>query len=114
MPGFRIMSVRASAFVATSLDGFIARPDGSIDWLNEANALLPGGEDCGYGAFMQSIDAIVMGRHTFEQVLTFDSWPYGEKRVVVLSSRKINIPATLSTTVSASSEAPAVLMERLS
>lgn len=108
------MTAISSVFVATSLDGFIARPDGSIDWLDEANALMPSGEDCGYGVFMQSIDVVVMGRHTFEQVLTFDAWPYGEKRVVVLSSRKVDIPATLSAAVSASSEAPALLVERLS
>jgi len=71
------MRPRASAFIATSLDGFIARPDGSIDWLDDAQGLIPEGEDCGYLEFMASIDVIVMGRHTFEQVLTFDPWPYG-------------------------------------
>jgi dihydrofolate reductase len=107
------MSASAAVFVATSLDGFIARPDGSLDWLNAANALIPRGEDCGYGEFVRSIDVVVMGRNTFEQVLTFDVWPYADRRVVVLSSRAIEIPAALAATVSASAEAPGALLERL-
>ena len=101
-------------FVATSLDGFIARPDGSIDWLNDANAVVPSGEDCGYCEFMKSVDVLVMGRNTFELALTFDAWPYEDKRVVVLSSNPLTIPVGLSSTVSASSETPDVLIERLS
>ena len=108
------MTAKASVFIATSLDGFIARPDGSIDWLNEANKVVPDGEDCGYGKFMESVDVLVMGRNTFELVLTFAAWPYGNKRVVVLSSRPLIIPAGLPDTVSASSESPDVLVERLS
>ena len=108
------MRAKASVFIATSLDGFIARPDGSIDWLNEANAVVPSGEDCGYKEFMKSIDVLVMGRNTFEQVLTFNAWPYEDKRVVVLSSKPLTVPAELISTVSASSESPGVLVERLS
>jgi dihydrofolate reductase len=92
------MTAKASVFIATSLDGFIARPDGSIDWLNQANATLPEGEDCGYTSFMETIDGIIMGRNTFEQVLTFGEWAYGDKQVVVLSRKG----------------APEVLVERLS
>ena len=44
----------ASVFIATSLDGFIAREDGDIEWLNDANKVAPEGEDCGYSAFMNS------------------------------------------------------------
>lgn len=68
-------------FIATSLDGFIARPDGSLDWLMSPDHA---GEDHGYDAFMQGIDAIVMGRGTYEAVLAFDAWPY-DKPVLVLS-----------------------------
>ncbi len=107
------MNIRASVFIATSLDGFISRKDGSIDWLDEANALVPAGEDCGYKAFADSVDVLVMGRNTFERVLTFDPWPYGDKRVVVMSSRGVEIHADLTKTVSYSAEAPDVLMRRL-
>lgn len=107
------MDAKASVFIATSLDGFIARPDGSIDWLNEANAAVPKGEDCGYAEFIEPIDVLVMGRNTFETVLTFDEWPYENTRVVVLSSRPLSIPATLPGSVSASSESPGMLVERL-
>lgn len=103
----------ASVFIATSLDGFIAREDGGIDWLNAANESLPEGEDCGFFAFLDSIDALVMGRKTFEQVLTFGEWPYGDKPVIVLSRKRLEIPETLSKTVSWSSEDPLTLTERL-
>ena len=108
------MTVKASVFIATSLDGYISRLDGSIDWLNEANAAVPPGEDCGYAQFMSTVDIIVMGRHTFEQVLTFDPWPFDGKRLVVLSSRPLAIPSQLASSVSASSESPAALIGRLS
>lgn len=79
-------------FIATSLDGFIARPDGDIDWL----PAIESGEDYGYHAFMAGIDAIVMGRASFEKVLSFGEWPYGETPVVVLSSRQLELPARLA------------------
>ncbi len=72
--------MRASAFIGVSLDGFIARPDGALDWLDHA-----GNVDHGYEAFMASVDAVVMGRHTYETVLGFGSWPFGSKPVYVLS-----------------------------
>jgi dihydrofolate reductase len=75
----------ASVFVGTSLDGFIARPNGSFDFLPA-----DGGEPHGYDEFIASVDAIVMGRNTFETVLTLGAWPYGDKRVVVLSSRPLS------------------------
>jgi dihydrofolate reductase len=81
--------MKISVYIATSLDGFIARRDGSIDWLNEANAVVPEGEDCGYMAFMDSVDALIMGRKTYEQVLSFGQWPYRDTPVVVLSRNSI-------------------------
>src|SRR5712664_3555854 len=77
-----------SVFVGTSLDGFIARPNGDLDFLPEG-----GGEPHGYDEFIASVDAIVIGRKTFETVLTFGTWPYGDKRVVVLSSRPVDLSA---------------------
>ncbi len=77
-----------SVFVGTSVDGFIARPNGDLDWLPAG-----GGEPHGYDEFIASVDAIVIGRKTFETVLTFGAWPYGDKRVVVLSSRPVDLSA---------------------
>ncbi len=108
------MSLRASVFIATTLDGFIARVDGSLDWLDSANATVPEGEDCGYSAFMNSIDALIMGRNTYEKVLSFGDWPYDNKLVIVLSSRALVIPDNLSNSVEHSSESPSELFERLS
>jgi dihydrofolate reductase len=78
----------ASVFVGTSLDGFIARPNGAFDFLPA-----DGGEPHGYEEFIASVDAIVMGRKTFETVLALGAWPYGDKRVVVLSSRPVDLSA---------------------
>jgi dihydrofolate reductase len=107
------MRPQVSVFIATSLDGFIAREDGAIDWLEAANATVPPGEDCGYAAFAASVDGLVMGRHSFETVLGFAPWPYGDKRLVVLSRGPVAIPEALAGTVTASSEAPEALVERL-
>lgn len=67
-------------FIATSLDGFIARADGGIDWLPPP---VPG-DDFGFGAFMATVDALVMGRKTYETALGFGDWPYVGTRVIVL------------------------------
>jgi len=78
----------ASVFVGTSIDGFIARPNGDLDFLPPG-----GGEPHGYDEFMATVDTVVIGRKTFETVLTFGAWPYAAKRVVVLSSRPVNFSA---------------------
>jgi dihydrofolate reductase len=80
-------AVKASVFVGTSLDGFIARPNGDFDFLPTG-----GGEPHGYDEFMATVDALVIGRKTFETVLAFDTWPYGEKPVFVLSTRPLASP----------------------
>ncbi|MDA3937916.1 MAG: dihydrofolate reductase family protein [Spirochaetia bacterium] len=108
------MSLIASVYIATSLDGFIAREDGSLDWLDSANARVPDGEDCGYIPFMGSVDVLVMGRNSFEKVLTLGPWPYMDKSVIVLSSRPLEIPVDLRKTVKHSSESPKELFDRLS
>lgn len=71
-------------YIATSLDGYIARDDGSIDWLPAPQTE---GEDYGYGEFYASIDALVMGASTYEQVLGFGEWVYPGKPSYVLTSR---------------------------
>jgi dihydrofolate reductase len=77
-----------SVFIGTSLDGFIARSDGALDFLP-----VDGGEPHGYTEFIASVDALVIGRNTYETVLAFPEWPYGDKRVVVLSSRPLDLSA---------------------
>jgi dihydrofolate reductase len=76
--------VKASVFVGISVDGFIARTNGEFDFLPA-----DGGEPHGFAEFMASVDALVMGRHTFETVLGLDPWPYGDKPVFVLSTRPL-------------------------
>ncbi|TWD79760.1 dihydrofolate reductase [Kribbella amoyensis] len=77
------MSFHAAVFIAVSLDGFIAREDGSIDWLTERGEQAG---DTGYDEFVATVDTMVMGRATYEKVLTFGTWPYEGKQVEVLST----------------------------
>jgi dihydrofolate reductase len=100
---------RASVFIATSLDGFIARENGDLDWLPVPEA---GGDDYGYGDFMKSVDALVIGRKTYEKMLTLGGWSYGAKRIVVLTSRPIDAPSA-GANVEAMSGEPAEIVERL-
>jgi dihydrofolate reductase len=97
-------------FIATSLDGFIATSDGGVDWLDE----IPNPERCdfGYVSFMSGIDALVMGRNTFEKVLTFGDWPY-DKPVFVLSNSLSSIPAELDGKAEIVNDDPRSLVERL-
>lgn len=105
--------MKASAYIATSLDGFIARENGNIDWL-PAPGKDESAEDYGYKEFMDTVDVLVMGRNTFEKVLTFPEWPYGSRPVVVLSHRPVNIPEHLARSVEAMSCSPHDLVKRLS
>ncbi|MEO1443105.1 MAG: hypothetical protein AAFV33_22070, partial [Chloroflexota bacterium] len=75
--------IKVSVFMAKSLDGFIARPDGDVAWLHEIDPL-PQGDDAGYAEFFGAVDVMVMGRGSFEKVLTFKPWPYGDKPVFVM------------------------------
>ena len=97
-----------SVFVGTSVDGFIARPNGDLDFLPPG-----GGEPHGYDEFMASVDAIVIGRKTFETVLAFEAWPYGDKRVVVLSRRPIDLSAGRGGVVEQMGGPPAEIVSKL-
>ena len=97
-----------SVFVGTSLDGFIARPNGAFDFLPA-----DGGEPHGYDEFIASVDAIVMGRKTFETVLALGPWPYGKKRVVVLSSRPVDLSAVSGGVVEQMAGTPAEIVSKL-
>ena len=72
------MDIKFSVFIATSVDGFIARQNGKLDWLNDA-ADKNSNEDYGYNDFMSSVDCIVLGRRSFEKVVSFPEWPMTEK-----------------------------------
>jgi dihydrofolate reductase len=76
--------MQASVFVGTSLDGFIARLGHSFDFLPA-----DGGEPHGYREFMETVDALVIGRKTYEVVLKFGEWPYSDKSVIVLSNSEL-------------------------
>lgn len=82
--------MKTSVFCGMSVDGFIARRDDALDFLDAG-----GSEPHGYEEFIATVDTLVMGRRTFEIVMGFDTWPYGDRRVVVLSHRPIDLaPAT--------------------
>lgn len=73
------MKRKVILFIATSLDGFIAGEKGEIDWLFTD-------QDYGYTSFLNSVDTLLMGRKTYEQVLQFGSWPYADKTTYVFTS----------------------------
>jgi dihydrofolate reductase len=103
MPG----AITCSVFVGTSVDGFIARPNGALDWLPPG-----GGEEHGYTAFIASVDAIVMGRGTFDTVLAFDRWPF-QKPVIVLTTHEHDAPVPPEAAVEFMSAAPRDVVGRL-
>ena len=97
-------------YIATSLDRFIARSDGSIDWLGEADP----SEDYGWVDFINSIDHIVMGRNTFETVLSFGGdWPYEGTPLTVLSNTLSEVPTHLNGKAEILSLEPPAILERL-
>ena len=103
-----------SAFIATSLDGFIAREDGGIDWLGAGgDGAQDPSEDYGYAAFASSVDVLIMGRGTYEKVRTFESWPYGSTKVIVLSSAPVDIPEPLANRVESMSATPGEVVTEL-
>ena len=105
------MKPKCSIFIATSLDGFIARPNGAIDWLT--SPAYASDEDYGYKTFIDSVDALVMGRNSYETVLGFDAWPYTGTKVIVLSSGAPNVPEALSASVEVMGGAPADVLAQL-
>jgi dihydrofolate reductase len=100
--------MKASVFIGTSLDGFIARPNGALDFLPEG-----GGEPHGYNEFIATVDTIVIGRKTFETVLSMTPWPYGNKRVVVLSTHPVDFSTVVGGRVEQMTGSPAEIVEKL-
>jgi dihydrofolate reductase len=100
--------MKSSVFIATSLDGFIARENGGLDWLPAGH-----GEPHGYDEFIATVDTIVIGRKSFETVLAYDPWPYGQKPVVVLSTRASELKAPAGAVCDMMSGIPAEIVARL-
>lgn len=99
--------VKGSVFVGVSVDGFLARHDDRLDFLPEG-----GGEEHGYTEFMASVDALVIGRKTYEVVLRFPAWAYGRKPVYVLSTKPL-APAPEGAVVERMSGEPAEIAAML-
>jgi dihydrofolate reductase len=101
------VSVLTTVFVGASVDGFIARPDGALDWLPAVS------EEHGFTELMATVDAMVIGRGTFETVLGFTDWPYGQTPVIVLSSRPLDLSALRDHPVEQMSGEPTEIVARL-
>ena len=97
-----------AVFVGTSVDGFIARPNGDLDFLPAG-----GGEPHGYDEFMADIDTLVIGRKTYETVLTYPEWPYGKRHVVVLSSQPLDLAAARGANLEQMAGPPAEIASKL-
>jgi dihydrofolate reductase len=97
-----------SVFCGVSVDGFLARPDGSVDFLHAGEGVPHGFEE-----FYASVDAIVIGRKTFEWVVSYGQWAYGEKRVVVLSSRPVDFSVFPTACVEQMSGEPSDIVAQL-
>lgn len=96
-------------YIASSLDGYIADKNGGVDWLPSPN----GKDDFGYGKFMDSIDALVMGRNTFQTVLSFDGEWFYTKKVFVISNTLKTIPENLKDKVELIQGTPKELVSKL-
>jgi len=97
-----------SVFVGVSVDGFLARPDGSVDFLDAG-----GSEPHGFEEFYASVDAVVIGRKTWEWVVSYGQWAYGKMCVVVLSSRPVDFSMYPQARVEQMSGEPAEIIARL-
>lgn len=100
--------MKLSVFCGVSVDGFLARPNDGLDFLNAG-----GQEPHGFDEFYGSVDVLVIGRKTFEVVLTFGKWPYGKKAVVVLSSHPLDFSPVKAGVVEQMSGEPVEIVTRL-
>lgn len=89
------MDIKCSVFIAASVDGFIARPDGDIEWLHRPEYETAALNGVTYESFIATVDTLVMGRKTLEKVLSFPEWPYEGLPVIALSHQPLEIPAHL-------------------
>jgi dihydrofolate reductase len=100
--------MKLSVFCGVSVDGFLARPNHALDFLDAG-----GQEPHGFEEFYASVDVVVIGRKTFEVVLTFGKWFYGKKPVVVLSSRALDFSSVKGGVVEQMSGEPAEIVAQL-
>ena len=107
------MPIKCSVYIAASVDGFIAGPNGDIDWLHRPEYAASALKGLSYTDFIATVDALVMGRNSYEKVLSFDGWPYAETPVVVLSRKGVAIPEHLRGKVRVESGAPEEIVARL-
>lgn len=105
--------MKCSVYIATSADGFIAKPDGDIEWLLREEYEDAAKIGLVYSEFISTVDAIVMGRHSYEKVLTFDDWYYEGIEVIVLTTQKLTTPEHLSGKVRFESGAPKNIVRKL-
>ena len=96
----------AHVFVGVSVDGFLARTDGDLDWLTSRGEEAG---DAGYDAFVADVDHVVLGRRTYETVAGFEPWPYGTRRVLVVTASGLPAPDARVQAVGSLEEAVAVL-----
>lgn len=101
--------MKISAYVASSIDGYIARVDNSLDWLDETNE---SGVDFGFNEFFGSVDLIVMGYNTYKVVAGFDGWFYGDTKVVALTHKEVVVPENLQGKVELFSGSIDALLEK--
>jgi dihydrofolate reductase len=107
------MSIKCSVYIAASVDGFIARPDGDIEWLHKSEYASPDTLNLSYDEFIATVDSLIMGRKSFEKVLSFSVWPYENVPVVVLSNQKVDIPERLRGKVKVDGGDPIDIVSRL-
>ncbi len=105
--------MKCSVYIAASIDGFIARSDGDIEWLHNPEYESKEKPGLTYEEFIETVDAIVMGRNTFEKVLTFGFWPYEGTPLIILTGKKLSIPDNLHGKVRTEGGDPVEIVSRL-
>lgn len=105
--------MKCSVYIATSADGFIAKPDGDIEWLLRSEYEDAASVGLNYTEFISTVDAIVMGRHSYEKVLTFDEWYYENTEVIVLTTKDLTVPRHLIDKVRFESGKPQEIIAKL-
>jgi len=103
--------VHVTVFVAATADGFIARAGGSLDWIPAPES---GSHDFGFCDLIASVDAIVMGRATFDFVVGSGEWPYGDIPVIVLTNRDLSLPSGFPGRVDTAAGEVGVVADQLS